>query len=166
MVELHASLQSSLRRSLSLGLDVLQRASSRRLDWAQSRDATHDLNNSSKREEAPAEIQQRSGMELKEAFVSISRFMAHTSLHCQRFYGSSCSLSDSDRKHVRRFHSCSSAETTPGARSERTQFSEDFYIELSPGTYSITASTTESPQQQTQLVTLGDGQSINLTFEL
>lgn len=42
---------------------------------------------------------------------------------------------------------------------------EDFYIEVSPGTYSITASLPES-REQTQLVSVKAGESVNLTFNL
>lgn len=42
---------------------------------------------------------------------------------------------------------------------------EDFYIEVSPGTYAITASVPEA-QQQTQLVSVKAGESINLTFNI
>lgn len=42
---------------------------------------------------------------------------------------------------------------------------EDFFIEVSPGTYSITASMPES-QQQTQLVSVKAGESVDLTFNL
>lgn len=42
---------------------------------------------------------------------------------------------------------------------------EDFFIEVSPGTYAITAGLPES-QQQTQLVSVKAGESVNLTFNL
>lgn len=42
---------------------------------------------------------------------------------------------------------------------------EDFYIEVSPGTYAITASLPEA-HQQTQLVTIRAGESVDLTFNL
>lgn len=42
---------------------------------------------------------------------------------------------------------------------------EDFFIEVTPGTYAITASMPES-QQQTQLVSIKAGESVNLTFNL
>ncbi|MEQ2164187.1 hypothetical protein GOODEAATRI_003999, partial [Goodea atripinnis] len=42
---------------------------------------------------------------------------------------------------------------------------EDFYIEVSPGTYTITASLPDS-QRQTQLVSVKPGESVDLTFNL
>lgn len=42
---------------------------------------------------------------------------------------------------------------------------EDFFIEVSPGTYAVTASMPDS-QKQTQLVSVKAGESINLTFNL
>lgn len=43
---------------------------------------------------------------------------------------------------------------------------EDFVIEVSPGTYTVTASQQESQQQQSQLVSVQAGESVVLTFTL
>lgn len=43
--------------------------------------------------------------------------------------------------------------------------SEDFFIEVSPGTYTVTAGMPDS-QQQTQLVSVKAGESVDLTFNL
>lgn len=43
---------------------------------------------------------------------------------------------------------------------------EDFLIEVSPGTYTVTASLQESQQRQTQLVSVRPGESVVLTFTL
>uniref|UniRef100_A0A8C8FB61 Uncharacterized protein n=1 Tax=Oncorhynchus tshawytscha TaxID=74940 RepID=A0A8C8FB61_ONCTS len=42
---------------------------------------------------------------------------------------------------------------------------EDFHIDVSPGTYKITAGTQDS-QQQTRVVRINAGESMNLTFHL
>ena len=42
---------------------------------------------------------------------------------------------------------------------------EDFFIEVSPGTYAVTASMPES-QQQTQMISVRAGESVDLTFNL
>uniref|UniRef100_A0A3Q0QUQ9 Uncharacterized protein n=1 Tax=Amphilophus citrinellus TaxID=61819 RepID=A0A3Q0QUQ9_AMPCI len=81
----------------------------------------------------------------------------------QSFYESGCCTepSNTEKNHMSRFH------TRPaGAKTRHVSgASEDFYIELSPGTYAITASMPES-QQQTRLVSVKAGESVNLTFNL
>uniref|UniRef100_A0A3Q4HRM1 A-kinase-interacting protein 1-like n=1 Tax=Neolamprologus brichardi TaxID=32507 RepID=A0A3Q4HRM1_NEOBR len=94
----------------------------------------------------------------------------------QRFYKSGCCTqpSDIEKNHMSRFHTQPASAKTSAALPTRkcnkyqnrvSGSSEDFYIELSPGTYAITASVAES-QQQTQLVSVKAGESVNLTFDL
>ncbi|KAM6973346.1 A-kinase-interacting protein 1 [Aplochiton taeniatus] len=52
-----------------------------------------------------------------------------------------------------------------GNQSEALLSDEDFHIEVSPGTYAITAGTADS-RQQTRLVSIKAGESVNLTFDL
>lgn len=165
------SLDSSLQRSLVLGLQVLERASKRRVDWAQVRALDRNLGPalSENTEETPTQRQQSSAEELRAAFSSISAFMTQTSKHCQRYHGSLSALSDPEERHVCRFHCSSSGRHS--ALALDTQSSEDFHVEVFPGTYSITASDPHSPQQhasqqQTQQVSLADGESVVLTFHL
>ncbi|XP_038562900.1 A-kinase-interacting protein 1 isoform X3 [Micropterus salmoides] len=122
---------------------------------------------------------QRTHTELDDVFATIAQFMEQTTYQCKRFYESDCCTepTDTERSHVSRFHRRSAAGMTTPALSTRKHVrapyskgrvsaaGEDFYIELSPGTYAITASMPES-QQQTQLVSIKAGESINLTFDL
>ncbi|KAM9807575.1 A-kinase-interacting protein 1 [Neosynchiropus ocellatus] len=161
-------LESSLRRSASLGLDVLQRASRRNVDWDNiraSRSATvTDVQTSCRRA--------KTHTQLNEAFASMADFMAHTTHQCMRFYESDCCSDKShmEKTHVQRFHSGPAAgpSTTAATTKRRALVSsagEDFSIEVAAGTYCVTASLDES-QQQTQVVTLTPGESVHLTFSL
>ncbi|XP_055078533.1 A-kinase-interacting protein 1 isoform X2 [Periophthalmus magnuspinnatus] len=165
-----SDLDVSLRRSLVLGLEVLERASKRRVDWTRIRPMGHSLNSAQResREERHEETKQKTP--------------EHRG---QRYHVSLASLSHSEHTHVCRFHSSSSAPLSSSAPASAPLYSsshpmprEDFYIEVRPGTYSITASDPESPRhhlvspgnetpwQQTHLVSLNDGETVLLTFHL
>ncbi|KAM7415124.1 hypothetical protein PAMA_019785 [Pampus argenteus] len=162
-----AWLESSLRRSASLGLEVLERASRRSVRWtstgaSQTPTSTDDTRIPVKRRHT----------QLNDAFATIAEFMAQTTYQCKRFYESGCCTepSDIERYHVSRFHTRPVAGTTTSALPSRkhgrvSAAADDFYIEVSPGTYAVTASGPES-EQQTQLVSVTAGESINLTFNL
>uniref|UniRef100_A0A8C6M9P7 A kinase (PRKA) interacting protein 1 n=1 Tax=Nothobranchius furzeri TaxID=105023 RepID=A0A8C6M9P7_NOTFU len=123
-----AWLESSLRRSGRLGLEVLERASGRCVDWT----STGASQTPTASDEITHPTVKRTRSELDDAFATITEFMAQTTRRC--------------KGHV------SSAK-------------EDFYIEVSPGTYAVTASLPES-QQQTHLVRVKAGESFQLTFNL
>ncbi|XP_071382117.1 A-kinase-interacting protein 1 [Centroberyx affinis] len=163
-----AWLESSLRRSAVLGLEVLERASRRSVDWTRT-GASQTPTTSEEDAQQPV---QRSRTNLDDAFGTIAEFMAQTTYQCKKFYESGrCSEpSDTERTHVSRFHTQPAAGTTTPAPPTRkhgrvSAVDEDFYIEVSPGTYAITAGRPDS-QQQTQTVSIGAGESINLTFNL
>ncbi|XP_029952517.1 A-kinase-interacting protein 1 [Salarias fasciatus] len=164
-----AWLESSLQRSARLGLKVLARASRRSVDWtststSQTPTTTTDPDVHSSAQSTPTE--------LSDAFATMAEFMAHTTYQCKRFYDSGCCSepSDFEKSHMFRFHTRLGAETAHPALPPKTHHhveaaDEDFYIEVSPGTYSVTASLSES-QRQTQLVNVKAGESVNLTFNL
>ncbi|XP_022611906.1 A-kinase-interacting protein 1 isoform X2 [Seriola dumerili] len=148
-----AWLESSLRRSASLGLEVLERASRRSVDWT-STGASQTPTTTDENTQVPVKRVHR---ELNDAFATIAEFMAQTTYHCKRFYESGCctELTENERNHVSRFHTRPAAGKTRPALLTRkhgrvSAAGEDFYIEVSPGTYAVTASMQES-QQQTQL---------------
>ncbi|XP_040894556.1 A-kinase-interacting protein 1 [Toxotes jaculatrix] len=163
-----AWLESSLRRSASLGLEVLERASRRSIDWT-STGASQTPSTTDEDTQIPVK---RTHTELSDAFATIAEFMAQTTYQCKRFYESGCCTepTDNERYHVTRFHTRPAAgKTTPapptGKHVRVSAAVEDFYLEVSPGTYAITASIPSS-RQQTQLVSVKAGESINLTFNL
>ncbi|KAM8891736.1 A-kinase-interacting protein 1 isoform 2-T2 [Spinachia spinachia] len=164
-----AWLESSLRRSATLGQEVLQRASRRGVDWT-STGVSRTPTTTDEDAETPVK---RAHTELDDVFAAVAGLMAQTSSQCERFYESGCGSepSDAERSHVSRFHSRPSVGTT-SARKRATVprckgrvSGEDFVIEVSPGTYAITASVPESAGH-TRLVKVRDGESIYLTFDL
>ncbi|XP_019934306.2 A-kinase-interacting protein 1 [Paralichthys olivaceus] len=164
----HAWLESSLQRSASLGLEVLQRASRRSVDWT-STGASQTPTTPEEDTQIPVK---RCHTELNDTFATLAELMAQTTYQCKRFYASGCCTdpTDKERNHVSRFHSRSAAGRTTAALPTRKHgrvsgTDEDFHIEVSPGTYAVTAHMPESPQQ-TQLVSVRAGESIDLTFNL
>ncbi|MED6238580.1 hypothetical protein ATANTOWER_025216 [Ataeniobius toweri] len=162
-----AWLDSSLQRSGRLGLEVLERASRRSVDWA-SNGASQTPTTSDEN----AHVAAKRTRELHDAFATIAEFMAQMSYHCKKFYESDCCTepSDAEKIHVSRFHTRPGPGGTTSALPRRKHgpvctTGEDFYIEVSPGTYAITASLPDS-QRQTQLVSVKPGESVDLTFNL
>ncbi|CAB1416563.1 unnamed protein product [Pleuronectes platessa] len=164
----HAWLESSLQRSASLGLEVLKRASRRSVDWT----STGPSQTPTTIEEDTQIPVKRCHTEPNDAFATLAELMVQTTNQCKRFYESGCCTdpTDKERKHVSRFHTRPAAGKTTAALPNRKHgdvsgTGEDYHIEVAPGTYAITASIPES-QQQTQLVSVRAGESINLTFNV
>ncbi|XP_061578381.1 A-kinase-interacting protein 1 [Cololabis saira] len=170
-----AWLDSSLRRSARLGREVLDRASRRSVDWTSSGSRSGSARTPASSEGAGpsrAAGEALAAAELADAFASISEFMARTTDRCRSFYesGSCPEPSDAERRHVCRFHAGPGPDGASTRRPGRKHGGvsgggEDFYIEVSPGTYSVTASCPES-QRQTRLVRVEPGESVSLTFDL
>ncbi|KAM3608706.1 uncharacterized protein V6R79_003418 [Siganus canaliculatus] len=169
-------LESSLRRSASLGLEVLERASRRSVDWTST--GTSQTPTTTE-EDTEIPVPKRAHTELDDVFATIAHFMVETTSQCKRFYDSGCCTdpTDTERIHMSRFHTrpasaaTSSSLTTrrharaPYKKSHASAAGEDFFLEVAPGTYAITASAPEF-QQQTQLVSVRAGESVNVTFNL
>ncbi|NXP56256.1 AKIP1 protein, partial [Heliornis fulica] len=102
----------------------------------------------------------------------------------QKYYSfvAACRCKDHEIKHICRYHGRQTGERelkSPKKEMKKTVIkliflplpfkirhaSEDIYIEVSPGTYSVTA-TSEDMVQQTHVVDVNAGQSIDLTFVL
>nr|XP_046211410.1 A-kinase-interacting protein 1-like isoform X2 [Oncorhynchus gorbuscha] len=155
-------LESSLRRSARLGLEVLERASRRSVDWTSPSPNTTTTDGN-----AGSEVLGNSAhTSLDDAFETIAELMAQTTYQCKNFYTENEPM-EKERTHVCRYHSQS--HQCPGTslqiRKHARSSPEDFHIEVSPGTYAITAGTQDS-QQQTRLVRINAGESMNLTFHL
>ncbi|NXP81912.1 AKIP1 protein, partial [Ramphastos sulfuratus] len=109
--------------------------------------------------------------------VSVSAFV-------QKYYSfmAACKYKEHEIKHICRYHGRQADERELASEEERTEASvvpsqgqtcqqhtrrasQDIYIEVSPGTYSVTA-TSENMVQQTHVVDVSAGQSIDLTFVL
>ncbi|XP_075784103.1 A-kinase-interacting protein 1 isoform X2 [Pelodiscus sinensis] len=122
---------------------------------------------------------------LNVAFASIVEFMSQTTKECEKYYSHvpARRCQENEFKHVCRYHSTRAAEnllqtlqqekneTSPMSNAAETpkqrarKASKDLYIEVSPGTYSVTA-TSEDMAKQTHVVDVNAGQSIDLTFSI
>ncbi|NXF48632.1 AKIP1 protein, partial [Oceanites oceanicus] len=107
------------------------------------------------------------------------------SIVVQKYYNfmAACRCKEHEIKHICRYHGRQAGERElESSEEERTedsvapsqaqtfqqrtrQASKDIYIEVSPGTYSVTA-TSEDMVQQTHVVDVNAGQSVDLTFVL
>ncbi|NXX23149.1 AKIP1 protein, partial [Podargus strigoides] len=98
----------------------------------------------------------------------------------QKYYSfmTACRCKEREVKHICRYHGRQAGEREWESSEEEVimkpfpppplktrQASKDIYIEVSPGTYSVTA-TSEDMVQQTYVVDVNAGQSIDLTFVL
>ncbi|NXD09550.1 AKIP1 protein, partial [Nothocercus nigrocapillus] len=103
----------------------------------------------------------------------------------QKYYSSvpACRCKEHEIRHICRYHSRQAGERGLEAAQEEKnaasgvssqpktcpycmrKASKDIYIEVSPGTYSITA-TSEDMVKQTHVVDVSAGQSVDLTFVL
>ncbi|XP_072193522.1 A-kinase-interacting protein 1 isoform X1 [Excalfactoria chinensis] len=132
---------------------------------------------------------------LSAAFASVMSFMARATRECevtlsvptavQKYYSMvpACRCGEHEVKHICRYHGRQTGEeelqssedpksaASAASSQARTcqqhtkKASKDVYIEVSPGIYSITA-TSEDMVKQTHVVDVSAGQSIDLTFVL
>lgn len=159
--------ESSLRRSALLGMEVLERASRRSVDWTNANPTLRTPTTDHEHGQNPLETTHRP-THLDEAFETIGAFMAQTTHQCMNVHRRD-QFSGTERTHVSRFHTHQAAGRTtpepPTWKQDRSSPGEDFYIEVSPGSYSITAGMPHA-RQHTQRVTLHAGDSVTLTFDL
>ncbi|XP_061750455.1 A-kinase-interacting protein 1 [Nerophis ophidion] len=156
-------IESSLERSARLGLQVLERASRRKVDWT-----TPPHIYATDMPEDPVTRNKRSQRELEEAFATIAEYMVQTNYYCKKFYqlAGCVDMPKSEKKHMNRFHKHINAyPPPPGRHGKGTSAEEDFYIEVAPGEYAVSASLPGS-QQKTHMINLGAGETVSLTFDL
>ncbi|KAJ8396718.1 hypothetical protein AAFF_G00015560 [Aldrovandia affinis] len=177
-------MESSLRRSSRLGLQVLERARRRSVDWASASaspspphrtpaDDVQTNRDETTNQRLPWEAETREEQAratLDDAFQTIVEFMAQTTHQCKNFYESAPVREPSQREvdHARRYHSrelpgLTQRNASSGKNEQRAL--EDFHIEVPPGTYAITARAGES-DEQTHMVQVEAGESVDLTFHL
>ncbi|XP_033917641.1 A-kinase-interacting protein 1 isoform X2 [Melopsittacus undulatus] len=155
-----------------------------RRNGSHSRPRTRSVPRAAEREPQPASDPEEDSERLNAAFVSIVNLMNQASKECE-YYSSmaTCTCKEHEIKHICRYHarqaekreleSCEekgAEASVPPSQAQTCQQcaregSEDIYIEVSPGFYSVTA-TSEDMVQQTHMVDVHAGQSIDLTFVL
>ncbi|XP_040414454.1 A-kinase-interacting protein 1 [Cygnus olor] len=119
------------------------------------------------------------------AFASLASLMDRAAAECEKYYRfvPAWRCNEHEVKHICRYHSrqagekefksCKEEKNASAVESSRARTChqrtrkacKDIYIEVSPGTYSITA-TSEDMVKQTHMVDISAGQSIDLTFVL
>ncbi|KAM6308312.1 A-kinase-interacting protein 1 [Aegotheles albertisi] len=122
---------------------------------------------------------------LRAAFASVVSLLSQATRECEKYYSftAACRCKEHEIKHICRYHGRQAGERKlESFEEERTeasvapsqdqtcqqhasQRSKDIYIEVSPGIYSVTA-TSEDMVQQTHVVDVSAGQSVDLTFVL
>ncbi|NWV71221.1 AKIP1 protein, partial [Malurus elegans] len=119
-----------------------------------------------------------------QAWFDASQIIFSFSLAVQKYYGAMAAhkCKDNEIKHFCKYHGSKVQRKVDFTEKKRTEgfvapsqvqtcqqcprrLSQDFYIEVSPGVYSITA-ISEDRVQQTHVVDVNAGQSIDLTFVL
>ncbi|KAG8536479.1 hypothetical protein GDO81_026266 [Engystomops pustulosus] len=174
-----AWMEESLRRTSELGRELLERAQSRDVDWWSVREGCVHSPRIRHTWESP-EVEERP-RSLAEAFSTLSHYMCQTTEQCEKYH-SRIPAQEMDRReiqHFSRFH-CRKPQQTPlrppppylssaaaplQSSGRRRRDPHDVYIEVSPGTYSISASGPDY-QKQSHLVHITPGQSVDLTFHV
>ncbi|XP_064221267.1 A-kinase-interacting protein 1 isoform X2 [Aotus nancymaae] len=181
----------SLQRSARLALEVLERAKRRAVDWRAlerprgcmgvfAREAPH-LERPPREERPPT---------LSASFRTMAEFMDYTSSQCGKYYSSV--PEEGGATHVYRYHRGKSklhmcSDTGNGQRKDRRKtsvgpgdiyqvsehapeasqaaenVSKDLYIEVYPGTYSVTVGS-DDLTKKTHVVAVDSGQTVDLVF--
>ncbi|XP_050831337.1 A-kinase-interacting protein 1 [Serinus canaria] len=133
---------------------------------------------------APVPAPDQDRERLNAAFASIVKLMRGVSKECEKCYGAMATnkCKENEIKHFCKYHGKSVERKMDPTEEEETEDSieptqarscqqrprrpsKDFYIEVSPGIYSVTA-ISEDMVEQTHVVDVNAGQSVDLTFVL
>ncbi|XP_032451017.1 A-kinase-interacting protein 1 isoform X2 [Lynx canadensis] len=164
----------ALQRTARLGQEVLERAKRRAVDW-HSRElpqssvgvTSRELPDRERRPAAgpqrllPGEREERQPT-LSASFRTMAEFMDYTSSQCGKYYSSV--LEDGGAAHVSRYHRRKSELhlCCDGRNGQAENISKDLYIEVYPGTYSVTVGANDLTK--THVVAVDSGQSVDLVF--
>ncbi|XP_077177864.1 A-kinase-interacting protein 1 [Paroedura picta] len=170
-----------MQRTATLAREVLERAKKRKVIWP----GPGGLRRRTLQEGDNEDVC------LNAAFASVAEHMGHISEECKKYYCcvSPFKLEDNEVAHVFRYHGKQASESLlkafeneenricpiveePGCSNTdalipaKSLGQKDIYIEVSPGTYTVTASSGEDQIKQTHVVEILSGQSVNLSFNL
>ncbi|KAM8923060.1 A-kinase-interacting protein 1 isoform 1-T2 [Lycaon pictus] len=184
----------ALQRTARLGREVLERARTRAADWRPRELPRSSVGGASRERPAagpqrllPGQREERQPT-LSASFRTMAAFMDYTSSQCGKYYSSV--LEEGGAAHVSRYHrgkstvhlcwdmgndqkketsldlgGISQASKCALAASQPAEnISKDLYIEVYPGTYSVTVGT--SDLTRTQVVAVDSGQSVDLVFPI
>ncbi|KAM7329147.1 hypothetical protein ACRRTK_010760 [Alexandromys fortis] len=167
----------SLQRSARLGREVLERAKRRAVDWRspeQSRGSVGVLYRQGPYQErwsvpGPQRLlgeREERRPTLSASFRTMAEFMDYTSSQCGKYYSSV--PEEGGATHVSRYHRRQPPEVHVHSglghgQEQAEDISKDLYIEVYPGTYSVTVGS--SPlTKKTHVVAVDSGQSVDLVF--
>ncbi|XP_059959318.1 A-kinase-interacting protein 1-like isoform X2 [Mesoplodon densirostris] len=167
----------SLQRSARLGQEVLERAKRRAVDWHSvelpkgsvgviSRERPYRERGpvAGPHRLVPGEREERHPT-LSASFRTMAEFMDYTSSQCGKYYSSV--PEEGGATHVYRYHRGKSklhlCSDTGNGQAEN--ISKDLYIEVYPGTYSITVGVNDLTKK-THVVAVDSGQSVDLVFPI
>ncbi|XP_077722697.1 A-kinase-interacting protein 1 isoform X2 [Canis aureus] len=184
----------ALQRTARLGREVLERARTRAADWRPRERPRSSVGGASRERPAagpqrllPGQREERQPT-LSASFRTMAAFMDYTSSQCGKYYSSV--LEEGGAAHVSRYHRGKStvhlcwdmgngqkketsldlegisqaSECALAASQPAENISKDLYIEVYPGTYSVTVGT--SDLTRTQVVAVDSGQSVDLVFPI
>ncbi|XP_073707110.1 A-kinase-interacting protein 1 [Garra rufa] len=162
-------LESSLRRSSKLGQEVLEKAKRRSVSRSGTRPRPSPVFDQNERNSERDIIHSN----LDHAFAKIVEYMSETTRQCKKFYETVHVAQPSEQEHICRYHSQKMLRTADQKQNASAAIKrdigssepEDFLIEVSPGTYSITAAMQDT-KPQTKTVRINAGESMSLTFNL
>ncbi|XP_057551648.1 A-kinase-interacting protein 1 isoform X2 [Hippopotamus amphibius kiboko] len=167
--------RSSLQRSARLGQEVLERAKRRAVDWHSverpkgsvgliSRERPYQERGpaAGPQRPLPGEREERHPT-LSASFRTMAEFMDYTSSQCGKYYSSV--PEEGGATHVYRYHrGKSEIHLCPDAGNGQAEnISKDLYIEVYPGTYSVTVGVNDLAKK-THVVAVDSGQSVDLVF--
>ncbi|XP_062974834.1 A-kinase-interacting protein 1 [Elgaria multicarinata webbii] len=177
------SVNHRMQRTATLAREVLERAKTRKLNWPMPTALQRRTFQEGDDEDAY----------LAATFASVAEHMGRISAECENYY---CCVPPFQFKeyevaHIFRYHGRQASEDLlkafeneeskagpiveepgcPDAESSalvpvKISKPKDICIEVSPGTYTVSATSYEDRIKQTHLVQIQSGQSVNLTFDL
>ncbi|XP_072032613.1 A-kinase-interacting protein 1-like isoform X2 [Amphiura filiformis] len=147
----------TLCRSGRQGIEVLQRAQRRQVEWPQQSQLENTQRGS---HQDPATY-----TSIDDAFSTVLQYMSSTTRQCKRFYKTNpvSRQNRCDSQHCRRFHNPQYTEVQQKHPLQRT---EDVHIMVAPGTYAVTAGEWGKAQEQTHVVHVNQGSTVELDFVL
>ncbi|XP_061466348.1 A-kinase-interacting protein 1 [Rhineura floridana] len=172
-----------MQRTATLAQEVLERARTRKLNWPLPTEFQRRTFQERDNEDAY----------LAAAFASVAEHMGCISAECENCY--CCvppfQLKEYEVAHIFRYHSRQASENLlkafeneeskngpiveePGCLDNEASAlipakkskPKDINVEVSPGTYAVSASSYDDTIKQTHLVEIHPGESVNLTFDL
>ncbi|ESO84048.1 hypothetical protein LOTGIDRAFT_229572 [Lottia gigantea] len=143
--------KNTLERSATLGHDVYYRARSQRVDWPEP---------VTKQKKTKSAVRYST---IDDAFSSIENMLSTATHSCQKYYNGCLSLSTEDLRHCSRYHN---PRTLQKIRKNSSNTTEDVHMMLPPGSYSVSARSNIDGSQQSHIVHVREGQTVDLNFVL